>query len=233
MSDTLFVKTRLISQLIASVHNERLTETYGTENLSGKGKDSIKQQAILDNFKIEPTTDPFPLVVLKILGYYLVFDRQSHPSVPYLYPIRTEGIKPQLCLHFRPTKRKKWKDKKGKVRYSKDGYFHIPHWKESVLTHPPAIPSFTIGSYSTKYTLIDNSYILIHTKTEKQGKEVMLQLAELTDPKFRPSGTIEDNLIQTKRGGGKVLESDGLIMQCFQISYFRGGESDPFYSVQV
>lgn len=230
---TVYQRTRAVFQLLAGVHNDRVRECYGSESLSGKEKNDENRQAILTNFTISPVNDPYSLIVIKILGYYLVFDKMLRSSVPYMYSTKASGIKPQLCLHFRPEKRKKWLDSNGKQRWSPDGYLHIPHWKKGLIEKPPAIPSFTVGNYSTKYQLTDGTYILVHTSTEQEGKEVIIKLAELTDPKFRPPGNIEDNLTQTTRGKGKEPLLMGLKMNCFQISYYKGGSPEPFYNVSI
>jgi hypothetical protein len=233
MADTIMVRMRLITQLVSGIHNERVNEVYGTEALSSKDTHQAKRKAILENFTIDPIQDPYPLIVMKLLGYYLVCDRISQVSAPYMYPERRDGIKPQLCITYRPTKRKKWFDKKGKVRYSPNAELHIPHWDEKVLTNPPSMLSYTVGNWSVKYTLIDGTYILVHGKTKKEASDIAISLAELTNPKYRPEGAIKDNLVSTERPKAKTTLLDGLVIKPFQISYYHGGEQTPFYIHQL
>jgi hypothetical protein len=230
MADTLMVRMRLITQLVAGLHNERVQEIYGAEPLSSKDSYAVKRKAILENFTINPIEDAYPLIVMKLLGYYLVCDRMTQAAVPYLYPERRDKIKPQLSISYRPAKRKKWFDKNNIVRYTPNGELHVPHWDESVFKNPPKMLSYTVGNWSVKYTLIDGTYIVVHAKTKKEASDVVISLAEMTNPKYRPNGEIKDNLISTERPKAKITLLDGLVIKPFQICYFHGGEQTPFYT---
>jgi hypothetical protein len=233
MADTVMVRMRIITQLVAGIHNEQINDTYGAVALSTTETQASKRKAILDNFTIDPIQDPYPLIVLKLLGYYLVCDRLSQVAVPYMYPERRDGIKPQLSISYRPIKRKKWFDKKGKVRYTPNGELHVPHWDEKVLKNPPAMLSYTVGNLSAKYTMKDGSYILVHAKTKKEAADVVTSLAEMTNPAFRPDGAIKDNLLFTERPKAKITLLDGLVVKPFQVCYFNGGEQTPFYTNKI
>jgi hypothetical protein len=233
MSDTIMVRMRLITQLVAGIHNERVQEVYGAEALTTKDVQRSKRKAILDNFTIDPIQDPYPLIVMKLLGYYLVCDRMSQVASPYLYPEKRDKIKAQLSISYRPVKRLKWFDKNGKVRHSPNGELHVPHWDDSTLKNPPAMLSYTVGNWSVKYTMIDGTYILVHAKTKKEATEVVISLAGMTNPKYRPAGEIKDNLITTERPKAKITLLDGLVIKPFQICYFHGGEQTPSYIHQL
>lgn len=233
MSDTIMVRMRVITQLVAGIHNERVMEVYGAEALTTKDVQKAKRKAILENFTIDPINDPYPLIVMKLLGYYLVCDRMSQAAAPYLYPEKRDGIKPQLSISYRPVKRRKWFDKNNKVRYTPNAELHVPHWDEKVLKNPPAMLSYTVGNWSVKYPMIDGSYILVHAKTKKEATEVVISLAEMTNPKYRPEGEIKDNLVSTERPKAKITLLDNMVIKPFQISYFNGGEQTPFYSHQL
>ena len=224
---------RLITQLIAGIHNERVHEAYGSEALSSKDSSKDKRKAILDNFTINIVEDPYALIVLKLLGYYLVCDKITQAASPYLYPERRDKIRSQLAISYRPIKRKKWFDKNGKIRHSPNGELHVPHFDKSLLNNPPKLLSYTVGNWGVKYTMRDGSYILVHAKSKQEASEVVINLAKLTDPAFRPTGEIKDNLITTERPKAKITLLDGIIIKPFQICFFHGGEQTPFYNYQL
>ena len=198
---TEFVTLRKIAMRI---HNPQVVAAY-THKLDGEDSDNEVGKLLFEHLQIK-SKDTFNAMIMRILIFYLLCGRLSvSATVPMWWAVKAETFKPQLAIAFRPEKRRKL----GFNKYDRNPELHIPHYNGS---DNPKIPSYTVGKYSAKYILKDQSYILVNAHTEEEAIHVVEKLAAYVLDAYKPAGTVLENISTTKRRGKKLDLEDVLIV---------------------
>lgn len=206
---------RILRQLSAKIHNPQVIEAY-THRLDGEDRENNTALFLRQNLIIKPQ-DGFTEIILKSLIFYLMCGRLNLAfTLPMYWTAKAEKYKPQLAISFRPEKRRKFKYNK----YDPNSELHIPHYNGH---SPLTIPSYTVGMQTAKYTLTDQTYILVNAKTEDEAIKVVEQLAQYTEESKRPKGTILENITTTKRRG-KPVELSGQKIVPSKAAFYAGGK---------
>ncbi len=202
-------KEAALKGLLIKIHNSQVAMSY-------------REQPFLRDNLIVRTADSFTIYLTKIAIYYLVFGRLNTAStVPYYWPVKVEkGLRAQLAIAFRPIVRRRIKY----GRYDPNTQCHIPHYNGD---QNPVIPSYTLGSYTCRVTLTDQSTILINGETEAEAQRVVEALLKYVEPKYLPKDIV---YIHTKRKG---LKLDGQKVRPFRADYYPPATQTPAWSVQL
>jgi hypothetical protein len=210
-----YTQYRILRQLAARIHNPQVIQAYANR-LDRDDKENSTSLFLRQNLIVKPK-DNFSEIILKSLIFYLMCGRLNVGFVvPMMWTSKADKFKPQLAISFRPVKRRKIKYGK----YDPNTELHIPHYNLAV---PLSIPSYTVGMQTAKYTLTDQTYILVNALTEEEAIKVVAKLAEYTQKSKRPKGTILENITTTRRRG-KVLDLDNQKIVPFYAAYYEGGK---------
>jgi hypothetical protein len=79
-----------------------------------------------------------------------------------------------------------------------------------------------VGRHSAKYTLIDQTYLMINAATEEEAISVITKMASYTKEDKRPHGTIAENITTNTRR--KKPRMDGIKIEPFKAEYFERGK---------
>jgi hypothetical protein len=202
-------QTKLLIGICFKIHNPQVAMAY-------------REQPFLRSNLVVRTADNFTTVVLKLLVFYLVCGRINTAStVPMYWPTKvTKGLRAQLAIAFRPEARRRIKFGK----YDPNTQCHIPHYNGD---QNPKIPSYTVGIYSCRVTLTDQSTILIHGETEAEAQRVVDDLLKYVEKKFLPKEIV---YVHTKRKG---LRLEGQKVRPFKADYYPPATQTPEWSIQL
>ena len=204
----------ILRRLCMRIHNPQVVAAY-THRLDGEDGENEIAKLLYEHLQIK-TQDTFNAIVVRILIFYLLCARLSVvSSMPMYWAVKKETFVDQLEIDFRPEERRKL----GFRKYDSNPKLHIPHYNGD---QKPKIPKYTVGQYSVKYTLKDQSYILVNCSTEKEGIQVVEKLAAYVKDEAKPSGSVADNLILTTRRG-KRLALEGRAIVPFLATYHSKG----------
>jgi hypothetical protein len=204
---TEFVTLRKIAMRI---YNPQVVAAY-THRLDGSDEEDLIARLLYDNLQIK-TQDTFNAIILRILIFYLLCSRLSVvSSTPMYWSVKKATFVDQLEIDFRPAERRKL----GFRKYDTNPKLHIPHYNGD---RHPKIPKYTVGQQSAKYTLKDQSYIMVNASTEEEAVSVVEKLAHYVKEDARPEGKFEDHLTTTKRKG-KRLALEGRQIVPFMATY--------------
>jgi hypothetical protein len=198
-----------LSGILFKVHNPQVAMAYG-------------DQPFLRSALLIRTADNFTTIALKIFIFYLVCGRiNTAATTPMYWPTKVQkGLRAQLAIAFRPEKRRRIKF----GRYDPNTQCHIPHYNG---TQNPKIPSYTVGIYSCRVTLTDQSTILINGDSETEAQRVVDALLKYVEPKFIPK---EIHYVHTKRKGIKL---EAQRVRPFRADYYPPASQTPQWSVQL
>jgi hypothetical protein len=202
---------RVVQGIVIKIHNPQVAMAY-------------ESQPFLRNNLLVRTADPFTLVVMKLLIFYLVCGRINTAStVPMYWAEKIDrSLRQQLAIAFRPVNRRRFKF----GRYDRNIQLHIPHYNGS---QRPKIPSYTVGQQSAKIVLTDQSSILVNADTEAEAERVIRELLAYVEPAFVP-----DNLvIHLSKRKGKALSLKGQAVRPFRADFYPPATQTPEWSVQL
>jgi hypothetical protein len=154
-------------------------------------------------------------ILIKLLIFYLVDGRLwLQASTPMWWSLKREKFRSQLVIQYRPTGDRK---RFGYSNYAGNPQLQIPHYDGNPA---PELPRYTVGRYSAKYILSDQSYILINAQTQEEAIDVVAKHARYTKSKYRPEGSIEENITIT--GKKKKPKLDGVKIEPYKAEYLSG-----------
>jgi hypothetical protein len=212
-----------LRKLCMRIHNPQVVAAY-THKLDGEDSDNSIAKLLFDNLQIK-TQDTFNAMIIRILIFYLLCGRLSVSStVPMWWAVKKQKFIDQLVISYRPASRRKLAFRK----YDPNAELHIPHYNGD---DNPQIPSYTVGQQSAKYTLKDESYIMVNASTEEEAIKTVAKLAEYVKVDKRPSGEVLENITTTKRRGRKLALSDRLIVPFLGDYYKKGDQGYVKYKV--
>lgn len=157
-------------------------------------------------------------ILIKFCLFYLVDGRLwVQSSTPMWWAQKGASFKPQLAIQYRPVGNRK---KFSYGVYAGNPELHIPHYNGDGNPH---LPSYTIGKYSAKYTLTDQTYLMINAASPEEAISVLIKMASYTNFDKRPDGEIEQNITTNTRR--KNPRMDGIKIEPFKAEYFVGGKN--------
>ncbi|MFM2304176.1 MAG: hypothetical protein RLZZ135_1586 [Cyanobacteriota bacterium] len=206
----------ILRRIAMRIHNPQVIAAY-THRLDGTDGEHEIARLLYDNLQIK-TQDTFNAIILRILIFYLLCARLATSStVPMWWTVKSEKFSPQLVISFRPAERRKLKFGK----YDSNLQLHIPHYNGD---EHPKIPSYTIGHYTAKYILKDQTYILVNAHSEEEAISVVEKLVNYVIESKRASGKVLDNISTTKRRGKPLSLTDRLVVP-FRADYYKKGDA--------
>jgi hypothetical protein len=204
---------RVLVMVCSTIHNPQVADAYRPQ-LDDPG--NITDEIYGKYLTIYPDDSVWELL-LKLLIFYLVDGRMWVQSTTTMWwAQKAQAFKPQLAIQYRPQGNRK---KFGFRNYAGNPEAHIPHYNGEPSPH---IPAYTLGRYSAKYTLIDQTYLMVNAHTPEEAIAVLTKLASYTKPDKRPVGTIEENITTNTRR--KAPKMDGIKIEPFKAEYFNGGK---------
>lgn len=204
-------QTRALVGICYKIHNPQVAMAY-------------QDQPFLRSNLLVKTADNFSTIVLKLLIFYLVCGRLNTAStVPMYWPIKIDrSLKKQLAIAFRPVQRRKFKFGK----YDRNLQLHIPHYNGD---QNPKIPGYTVGQYSAKVILTDQTSILVHANSEDEAEKVTRALLHYVEASFIP----KDLVIHHSKRSGKALSLSGQQVRAFRADYYPAATQTPEWSIQL
>jgi hypothetical protein len=200
-------------QLAMRLHNPQVVQAY-RHHLDSP--DEAINGILGKYLKIYPD-DSILEIILKIALFYLVDARLwVQASTPMWYAQKAASFKPQLAIQFRPQGVRK---RFGFNSYAGNPELHIPHYNGDNAIQ---IPAYTIGKFSAKYTLTDQTYLMVNAHTQEEAIEVVAKLASYTKPAKRPAGDITENITTNTRK--KKPRMDGIKIEAYKAEYLTGGK---------
>jgi hypothetical protein len=204
---------KVLVQIAMRLHNPQVIQAY--RHYLDSPEDAI-HVILLKHLKIYKENSILE-VLLKFGIFYFVDGRLwVQSSTPMWWPQKAESFKPQLTIQYRPLK---YTRKTGPYSYHGNPELHIPHYDGSVN---PSIPRYTIGRFSAKYTLRDQTYLMINAATQDEAIAVITKMASYTRKSKRPDGEISANISTNTRP--KVPRMNGVTIEPFKAEYFSGGK---------
>lgn len=208
-----FNNYKVLVQIAMRLHNPQVMEAYRSNGAAEReGLDIVLAKYL----KIYPK-DSILDVLMKCILFYAVDGRLWVQSTsPSQWSQRSKSFKPQLVIQYRPVgKRKKF----GYNSYAGNPQFCIPHYDG---TGSPYLPAFTLGKFTAKYMLNDQSYLMINAVSQEEAIAVCAQMASYTDERLRPTGTILENISISTRP--KQPRMQGVKIEPFKGEYLRDGD---------
>jgi hypothetical protein len=204
---------RALVMVCSKLHNPQVVDAYRPQlDIEDNNTDAIYGKYLT----IYPDDSVWELI-LKLLIFYLVDGRMwVQATTPMWWAQKSQQFKPQLAIQYRPVGTRK---KFGFQNYAGNPEAHIPHYNGDPSPH---LPSYTIGKFSAKFTLIDQTYLMINAHTAEEAIAVISKLASYTKVDKRPPGTIEENITTNTRR--KAPRMDGIKIEPYKAEYFEGGK---------
>jgi hypothetical protein len=205
---------KVLIQIGMKLHNPQVIQAY-REHL-----DSEEQtiEPIYSKYLRLYPEDSVWEILIKFCLFYLVDGRLwVQSTTPMWWAQKGASFKPQLAIQFRPVEKR---HKFGYGSYAGNPELHIPHYNGDLEPH---IPAYTVGRFSAKYTLTDQTYIQVNSYTAEEAQEMVIKLAGYTNLKHRPDGDITDNLTYTSRK--KKPRMDGMKIAPYKAEYFAAGKT--------
>ncbi len=204
---------KMLIQVGMKLHNPQVIDAY-------------KQHLDSDQESIEPIyskylrlypEDSVWEILIKFCLFYLVDGRLWVQSTsPMWWAQKGESFKPQLAIQYRPIGSRK---KFSYGVYAGNPELHIPHYNGDSSPH---LPSYTVGRYSAKYTLKDQTYLMINAATQEEAIAVISKMATYTKEDKRKDGSILENITTNTRP--KKPRMDGIKIEPFKAEYLEGGK---------
>lgn len=207
----LATEVRLLKTILFKIHNPQVAQAY-------------QDQPFLRSALLIRTADPFTSLVLKMGIFYLVCGRiNTAATVPMYWSVKVQrGLRQQLAIAFRPERRRKF----GFGKYDHNVQLHIPHYNGDLH---PKIPGYTVGQFSAKVTLTDQSNILVHAESDEEAIRMVRALLHYVQPEFIPKNLV----ISTTKRQGKALSLTGQKVRAFRADYYPPATQTPAWSVQL
>ncbi len=204
---------KVLIQVGMKLHNPQVIEAY-KEHLDS---DEQTIEPIYSKYLRLYPEDSVWEILIKFCLFYLVDGRLwVQSTTPMWWAQKGESFKPQLAIQYRPVgKRPKF----NYGSYAGNPELHIPHYNGELSPH---IPAYTIGRYSAKYTLTDQTYLMVNASTSDEAIAVITKLIAYTKPDKRPHGEIIENITTNTRR--KKPRMDGIRIEPFKAEYFEGGK---------
>lgn len=208
-----FNNFKVLVQVAMRLHNPQVMQAYRN---NGEIEQDPVNSVLVKYLRIYPK-DSLLDVLMKCILFYMVDGRLwVQSSTPTQWSQRSRSFKPQLAIQYRPVgKRKKF----GYNSYAGNPQFCIPHYNGA---DSPYLPAFTLGKYTAKYMLTDQSYLMINAVSQEEAITVCAQMASYTDERLRPTGTILENISISTRP--KEPRMQGVKIEPFKGEYLSGGE---------
>ena len=159
------------TQRIVRIGHNRRVKAYFRDTVSdtaaATGRQALKTSLLIrdDDSALETMT--------KMLYFSNYLDRDLVTTQPDGYQIKKGQDIPQLVIVFRD------RDPKS---ISGDYPLYVPHYNGN---KNPKIPSYNKGDHWARWTLKDNSKIIVNAKTETEALQVIKKLEKYVDKKFR------------------------------------------------
>lgn len=208
-----FNNYKVLVQLAMRIHNPQVMQAYRNNGELEREPINIVLAKYLRVYPKDSLLD----VLIKCILFYMVDGRlwvQSSTSTYWAQ--KSKAFKPQLVIQYRPVGERK---KFGYNSYAGNPQFSIPHYDG---TDSPLIPAFTMGRYTAKYMLTDQSYIMINAISQEEAISVCAKMASYTDRRLRPTGEIIENISISTRT--KKPRMDGIKIEPFKGEYLDSGE---------
>jgi hypothetical protein len=204
-------QTRALTGICFKIHNPQVAMAY-------------QDQPFLRSNLLVRTADNFTTIVLKLLIFYLVCGRiNTSSTVPMYWSVKIDrSLRKQLAIAFRPVQRRKFKFGK----YDRNIQLHIPHYNGD---QAPKIPGYTVGQYSAKVILKDQSSILVHAESEAESEMVVRALLHYVEADFIP----KELVIHHSKRSGKALSLTGQKVRAFKADYYPPATQTPEWSIQL
>jgi hypothetical protein len=204
---------KVLIQVGMKLHNPQVIQAY-KEHLDS---DEQTIEPIYSKYLRLYPEDSVWEILIKFCLFYLVDGRLwVQSSTPMWWAQKGASFKPQLTIQYRPVgKRPKF----GYGSYAGNPELHIPHYNGEAS---PYIPRYTIGKYSAKYTLLDQTYLMINAQTQEEAIKVLTKLASYTELDKRPAGDIAEHITTNTRR--KNPRMDGIKIEPFKAEYFVRGK---------
>jgi hypothetical protein len=204
---------KVLIQVGMKLHNPQVIQAY-KEHLDGE--EQTIEPIYSKYLRIYPEDSVWEILI-KFCLFYLVDGRLWVQSTsPMWWAQKGQSFKPQLAIQYRPMGDRK---KFSHGVYAGNPELHIPHYNGEFSPH---LPPYTIGKYSAKYTLIDQTYLMINAATQEEAIAVIMKMASYTKEDKRPNGTIAENITTNTRR--KNPRMDGIKIEPFKAEYFEGGK---------
>lgn len=206
-------KLRLLTQVIAKIHNPQVIDAYPVDLDGQSGADGQSGTSVLREWLTIAVDDSVIIMILKLLAFYLACGKlMAVATIPVDYAVKAQALRPQLCIVWHPVGRDRLKGGKKRGNYQNT----IPHFNGDTSI---ALPVYTLGQFTCIYRLIDNSYIMVNASTEAEASRVVTIMAGYTKENMRPPGAIIDNLKITKRSGRQI---DKVKLSPHRVDYYEG-----------
>lgn len=204
---------QILIKVAMRIHNPQVIQAYRM-GINGVYK---PLDAVLIKYLKIYAGDSLLDVLMKFALFYLADGRLGVQSSNLTFwTQKSATFKPQLVIQYRPVGDRK---KFGYNSYAGNPQFVIPHYNGA---DSPFIPSFTIGQYSAKYMLDDQTYIMINASTEEEAIGVVFQMAKYVLDSRRPVDEIKPAISTSKRA--KKPRMDGVKIEPYKGEYFTGGQ---------
>jgi hypothetical protein len=203
---------KVLIQVGMKLHNPQVIQAY-QEHLDS---DEQTIEPIYSKYLRLYPEDSVWEILIKFCLFYLVDGRLwVQSSTPMWWAQKGPSFKPQLAIQFRPVEKRR---KFGYGSYAGNPELHIPHYNGDLSPH---ISAYTVGKFSAKYTLTDQTYIMVNAHTSDEAIEMVQKLAAYTKSAYRPEGEIKDNITTNTRR--KNPRMDGMKIAPFKAQYYTRG----------
>jgi hypothetical protein len=205
---------KVLIQVAMKLHNPQVIQAY-KENLDSE--EQTIEPIYSKYLRIYPEDSVWEILI-KFCLFYLVDGRLwVQSSTPMWWAQKGASFKPQLAIQFRPVEKRV---KFGYRSYAGNPELHIPHYNGD---QNPRISDYTVGKFSAKYTLLDQTYVMVNASTPEEAEKMVIELASYTKSEHRPPGEIKDNLTTNTRR--KNPRMDGMKISAYKAEYFERGKS--------
>jgi hypothetical protein len=205
---------KVLIQVGMKLHNPQVIQAY-KEHLDSE--EQTIEPIYSKYLRIYPEDSVWEILI-KFCLFYLVDGRLwVQSSTPMWWAQKGQSFKPQLAIQFRPVEKRK---KFGYGSYAGNPELHIPHYNGDLNPH---IPAYTVGKFSAKYALTDQTYIQVNASTHEEAEQMVLKLASYTKQEYRPTGSIDENLTSNTRK--KKPRMDGMKIAPYKAEYFERGKT--------
>ena len=205
---------KVLIQIGMKLHNPQVVQAY-RERLDS---DNSSINPIYSKYLRLYPEDSVWEILIKFFLFYIVDGRLwVQSTTPMWWAQKKEAFIPQLAIQYRPSGERK---KFAYASYAGNPELHIPHYNGE---NNPSLPAYTVGKFSAKYILKDQTYILIHAQTFDEAIAVVVKHASYTKENKRPPGEILENITTTTRK--KKPRMDGIKIQPYKAEYFTGGKT--------
>lgn len=218
-------KIRALIDIAMRLYNPEVMYTYTAAGESGDEGVLATKKILRTHLTVKPDDTPI-VAIFRMFIYFFVCGRFSIAAAPLsLYPVWRDKTRNHLHVYLKPVKKgQKIVRQDGRIQNAPYADFSIPHFI-GTKDKRVRIPSYTVGGWTVRLNLKDQSFLQIRSSTKEEGIKVVTELSKSIDPKYLPDGGVRAGILRINQPNeGKVAKLNGVKIRAYKVEFYKFGE---------